>query len=98
MPKNRKKIIAKLIKEGFTHRTLSSFSDNQIKVLSNKLLGEGIPEEISNAEKQLADLKLAQSEKLANDAEELKNPKTEEVVEDDEPIAPDVKAMNSSGE
>ena len=63
MPKNRKNLIAQLIKEGFTHGTLSSFSDNQIKVLRDKLLGEGLPEEISNAEKQLADLKLAQSEK-----------------------------------
>ena len=65
MPKNRKKIIAQLIKEGFTHRTLSSFSDNQIKVLSNKLLGEGIPEEISNAKKQLADLTISSSRKTS---------------------------------
>jgi peroxiredoxin family protein len=94
MPKNRKDLISQLINEGFTHRTLSSFSDNQIKVLRNKLLGEGAAEEISTKEKELADLKIAQSEKLANDAEQL----TSEVDEEDNIVPPETKAMSSSGE
>ena len=40
MPKNRKKLITKLVNEGFTHRTLSLFSDKQLKVLSQKILSE----------------------------------------------------------
>jgi hypothetical protein len=40
MPKNRKKLITKLINEGFTHRTLSLFSDKQLQVLSKKILKE----------------------------------------------------------
>ena len=40
MPKNRKKLITKLINEGFTHRTLSLFSDKQLEVLSKKILKE----------------------------------------------------------
>lgn len=94
MPKNRKDLISQLINEGFTHRTLSSFSDKQIKVLRDKLLGEGLPEEISSKEKELADLKMAQSEKLANDAEEL----TSEMEEEDNLVPPETKAMSSSGE
>ena len=40
MPKNRKNLITKLIKEGFTYRTLSLFSDQQLNVLSKKILFE----------------------------------------------------------
>ena len=40
MPKNRKKLITKLIHEGFTHRTLSLFSDKQLTVLGKKILSE----------------------------------------------------------
>jgi len=91
MPKNRKDLISQLINEGFTHRTLSSFSDNQINALSNKLLGEGLPEEIKSAKEKLAGLTIAKAEQ---DAEEIT--KTEgEVVE---LIDPDMKAISSDGE
>ena len=86
MPKNRKNLIAQLIKEGFTYRTLSSFSDNQIKVLSSKLLGEGYEEEIKSTKEKLANLTIAKAEQ---DAEELtKEEHDEEPV--DAPIKVDV--------
>ena len=67
MPKNRKDLISQLINEGFTHRTLSSFSDNQIKALRNKLLGEDLESEIKNTKEKLADLTLTQAdEKILN--------------------------------
>jgi len=40
MPQTRKKLISKLINEGFTHRTLSLFSDDQLKQLNKKLFNE----------------------------------------------------------
>lgn len=40
MPQTRKELIKKFINEGFTHRTLSSFSDTQLKTLSKKLFNE----------------------------------------------------------
>jgi len=84
MPKNRKDLISQLITEGFTHRTLSSFSDNQIKTLSNKLLGEGYEEEITSTKKKLADLTLAQADEKAKEL-------TTEIGEDDEPADADIK-------
>lgn len=84
MPKNRKDLITQLIKEGFTHRTLSSFSDNQIKTLSNKLLGEGYEEEITSTKKKLADLTLAQADEKAKEL-------TSDIGEDDEPVDADIK-------
>ena len=38
MLNNRKELVKRFLKEGFTHRTLSSFSDTQLKELSKKLL------------------------------------------------------------
>jgi hypothetical protein len=49
MPKNRKELIKKLIKEGFTHRTLSLFSDPQLKELGKKILFEQTPEKTKAA-------------------------------------------------
>ena len=40
MPKNRKQLIVRLVNEGFTHRTLSLFSDKQLNVLGQKMLSE----------------------------------------------------------
>jgi len=91
MPKNRKDLISQLINEGFTHRTLSSFSDTQIKALSSKLLGEGYEEEIKSAKEKLADLTVAQANEKAAEL-------TAEIDEDDELVDPDMKAMSSSGE
>ena len=89
MPKNRKDLISQLINEGFTYRTLSSFSDHQIKVLGSKLLGEGYEEEIKSAKEKLANLTIAKAEK---DAEEL----TTEVDEGDEPLDADIKVNRKS--
>ena len=44
MPKNRKDLIAKLINEGFTHRTLSLFTDKQLTVLHEKMVYPDTPE------------------------------------------------------
>jgi len=90
MPKNRKDLISQLINEGFTYRTLSSFSDHQIKVLGSKLLGEGYDEEIKSAKEKLANLTIAKAEK---DVEEL----TTEVDEGDEPVDADIK-VNRNGD
>ena len=84
MPKNRKDLISQLIKEGFTHRTLSSFSDNQINALSNKLLKEGIDDEIKAAKETLANLTMSKAEEKAKQI-------TSEVEEDDEPVDTDIK-------
>ena len=90
MPKNRKDLISQLINEGFTHRTLSSFSDNQIKVLGSKLLGEGYEEEIKSTKEKLANLTIA---KAQQDAEEL----TTEVDEEDGPVDSDIKVDRNLG-
>jgi hypothetical protein len=84
MPKNRKDLITQLIKEGFTYRTLSSFSDNQIKTLTDKLLGEGLPEEIKSTKEKLANLTIAKAEA---DAKAI----TTEIEEDGEPVDTDIK-------
>jgi len=86
MPETRKKLISKLINEGFTHRTLSLFSDGQLNQLSKKLFTEQVNDkEIKNKEKELAGLYLAK-------AAELEEDKTEEEldIETDETGNPDV--------
>jgi len=40
MLNNRKELVKRFLKEGFTYRTLSSFSDTQLKALSKKLFNE----------------------------------------------------------
>ena len=84
MPKNRKDLISQLINEGFTHRTLSSFSDNQINALSNKLLKEGIDDEIKAAKETLANLTMSKAEEKAKQI-------TSEMEEDDELVDPNIK-------
>ena len=84
MPKNRKDLISQLINEGFTHRTLSSFSDNQIKALRNKLLGEDLESEIKNTKEKLADLTLTQADEKVKEL-------TAEIGEDDELVDPNIK-------
>ena len=86
MPQTRKKLISKLINEGFTHRTLSLFSDDQLKQLNKKLFKEQVTDtEIKNKEKELAGLYLAK-------AAELEEEETEEEldIETDETGNPDV--------
>ena len=81
MPKNRKDLISQLINEGFTHRTLSSFSDNQINALSNKLLKEGIDDEIKSTKEKLANLTMTKAEEKAKEI-------TSEMEEDDDELVP----------
>ena len=86
MPQTRKKLISKLINEGFTHRTLSLFSDDQLKQLNKKLFKEEVTDkEIKDKEKELAGLYLAKAAELEEDETE------EELdIETDETGNPDV--------
>tara|TARA_B100000902_G_scaffold398479_1_gene465393 strand:- start:943 stop:1923 length:981 start_codon:yes stop_codon:yes gene_type:complete len=86
MPQTRKKLISKLINEGFTHRTLSLFSDEQLKHLSKKLFKEQVTDkEIKDKEKELAGLYIAKAAELEEDETE------EELdIETDETGNPDV--------
>ena len=53
MPNNRKELIKKLIKEGFTHRTLSLFSGPQLVELGKKIfIREAITDEEADTMKQ----------------------------------------------
>jgi len=45
MPNNRKQLVNKFINEGFTHRTLSLFSDIQLKELHKKIFKEAVSDE-----------------------------------------------------
>ena len=99
MLNNRKELVKRFLKEGFTHRTLSSFSDTQLKALSKKLFTEEVSEkDIKNKEKELADLymaKAAELEEVGNiipdKTDEEKNIETDpmgnpDVSIDDEPL------------
>jgi hypothetical protein len=93
MLNNRKELVKRFLKEGFTHRTLSSFSDTQLKALSKKLFTEEVTDkDITAKEKELADLYMAKAAELEEvEAEEEKNIETDpmgnpEVSIDDEPL------------
>ena len=65
MLNNRKELVKRFLKEGFTYRTLSLFSDTQLKALSKKLFTEQVSEkEIKDKEKELADLYMAKAAEL----------------------------------
>ena len=65
MLNNRKELVKRFLKEGFTYRTLSSFSDTQLKALSKKLFTEQVSEkDIKDKEKELADLYMAKAAEL----------------------------------
>ena len=65
MLNNRKELVKRFLKEGFTYRTLSSFSDTQLKALSKKLFTEEVSEkDIKDKEKELADLYMAKAAEL----------------------------------
>jgi len=83
---NRTELIKKFIQEGFTHRTLSLFSDGQLKHLNKKIFKEQVTDaDIDTKEKELADLYIAK-------AAELEEYKTEEEldIETDDTGNPDV--------
>lgn len=82
MSKTRKELIEKFINEGFTHRTLSLFSDKQLVELDTKLFTEQSDQDIEQKERELADLykaKAAALEENDDDVEEL-TPNNEPIV------------------
>ena len=65
MSYERKTLINKFLHEGFTHRTLSLFSDEQLNQLSKKVFTEQVDEtDIKNKEKELAALYMAKAAEL----------------------------------
>jgi len=57
MPQTRKNLIKRFVNEGFTHRTLSLFSNQQLLELNKKIFKEQVSDkEIKNKEKELANL------------------------------------------
>ena len=104
MSKNRKQVINKLINEGFTHRTLSLFTDNQLKELGKKVLKEQDTKEkekeayqdlISAKETELAALKLEIPENTTEEEEPAElTPHNEPVVK----IEKDGKEMTLLGD
>jgi len=91
MSKNRKDLIKKFINEGFTHRTLSLFSDKQLIELSKKVLKEQVSQE--DADKAKATLIQKKEEELAylkKDLEETDETEEELDIETDDTGNPDV--------
>ena len=89
MRKNRKDLISKLINEGFTHRTLSLFTDKQLIALHEKMVYPDTPEGNEAASEEAK--KTGVPQQIADDVVEVGE-------EDDELIEPDMKAISSSGE
>ena len=86
MPQTRKNLIDKFLNEGFTHRTLSLFSNQQLQQLNNKIFKEQVSDkDIKSKEKELATLYMAK-------AAELEEYETEEEldIETDKTGNPDV--------
>tara|TARA_R110002096_G_scaffold130345_4_gene279484 strand:- start:217 stop:1140 length:924 start_codon:yes stop_codon:yes gene_type:complete len=84
MPNNRKELIKKLIKEGFTHRTLSLFSGPQLLELGKKIfIREAITdEEADTLKKSLSDYyKEKAASVVANEDEDI-----EKVTPNNEPV------------
>ena len=89
MLNNRKELVKRFLNEGFTHRTLSSFSDNQLEQLSKKLFLEDLrddekklKQELSkNLEAQAAEMSLGEGgeteEELDIETDKTGNPDVE---------------------
>ena len=91
MSKNRKDLIKKFINEGFTHRTLSLFSDKQLTELSKKVFKEQVSTE--DADKAKATLIQKKEEELAylkKDLGETDETEEELDIETDDTGNPDV--------
>eukprot|EP01050_Picozoa_sp_SAG11_P000061 SAG11_NODE_1_length_64905_cov_182.268355_61_plen_315_part_00 len=87
MPKNRKKLITKLINEGFTHRTLSLFSDKQLSTLGKKIFSEqDNKEKQKQAYQDLINAKTSELEALKAEMPEETKPDELEVDKDGEPV------------
>jgi len=89
MPKNRKDLIAKLINEGFTHRTLSLFTDKQLTVLHEKMVYPDTPEGNEAAAEEAK--KTGVPQQIADDVVEVGE-------EDGELPDPEMKGKSSDGE
>jgi len=70
MLNNRKELVKRFLKEGFTYRTLSSFSDTQLKVLSKKLFSENLRDEEKALKQELAKNLEAQAAEIESEMEE----------------------------
>tara|TARA_R110000787_G_scaffold277080_1_gene386204 strand:+ start:1845 stop:2915 length:1071 start_codon:yes stop_codon:yes gene_type:complete len=82
MLNNRTELIKQFINEGFTHRTLSLFSDGQLKELSKKIFTEEVTDtEIDNAKKNYSDLLATKAAELVDEEDEMElTPNNEPVV------------------
>ena len=87
MSNNRKKLIKKFINEGFTHRTLSLFSDQQLTTLGKKLFTEAVSDDEAKTAKEIMLQKNAE-DKAAIEALESTHEveKPEEVDKDGDPV------------
>ena len=95
MPNNRKQLINKFINEGFTHRTLSLFSDIQLKQLHKKIFKEAVSDEAERQAKEVLikkkeeELAILQSESDTTEEEldiETDNTGNPDVSIDGEPL------------
>ena len=83
MSYKRKTLINKFLKEGFTHRTLSLFSDKQLIKLGEKVFSEQVTDkDIKDKEKELATLYMAKAAEL----EETNEDEEVELTPNNEPI------------
>jgi hypothetical protein len=81
---NRNEIITKLVKEGFSEKTLIRFNDNQLKKFSDKILGEGLKVKADDlkADPALAD-KLKDKDVTVVPEEETMEPKVKKMTKKD---------------
>ena len=90
MLNNRKELVKRFLKEGFTYRTLSSFSDTQLKVLSKKLFSENLRDEEKALKQELAKNLEAQAAEIESEMEENKETEEEKNIETDPMGNPEV--------
>ena len=91
MPQTRKDIINKFVNEGFTHRTLSLFSNKQLLELNKKIFKEAISsEEVKKAQSVLIQKKEEELKYLKKDLGETDETEEELDIETDDTGNPDV--------
>jgi|TARA_R110000822_G_scaffold59838_9_gene149458 hypothetical protein len=90
MLNNRKELVKRFLNEGFTYRTLSSFSDTQLTSLSKKLFKEGLQDDEVKLKKDLADNLKAQAAEMADEITETGKTEEEVDLETDKTGNPDV--------
>jgi len=90
MLNNRKELVKRFLNEGFTYRTLSSFSDVQLTSLSKKLFKEGLQDDEVKLKKDLADNLKAQAAEMSDEITETEKTEEEVDLETDKTGNPDV--------